>query len=119
MSEQPPDAGSPPPRRAKGPQPQYFDDPAIDQLHAALLALAAELSVAFDRIDAIERVLEDRGNLHRHEIDEFVVDAVGEAEREARRTVLVNRILRPFRDYRDTLAARAAKSEDPSADQGT
>ncbi len=31
-----------PPRRAKGHRPQVFDDPAIDQLHAAFVAMATE-----------------------------------------------------------------------------
>ena len=40
--------------RPKGHRPYYFDDPAIDQLHSAVLALAGELAVAFDRIDTLE-----------------------------------------------------------------
>ena len=51
-----------PPSRPKGQQPQYFDDPAIDQLHAALLISAIELSVAFDRI---ARGLSQRASLRR------------------------------------------------------
>ena len=39
----------PPPSRPKGRRPQLFADPAIDQLHAAFVALATELAVAFDR----------------------------------------------------------------------
>jgi len=34
-----------------------FDDPAIDQLHAAYVTLATELAVAFERIDTLERLL--------------------------------------------------------------
>ena len=73
------------PTRAKGPLPQYFDDPAIDQLHSALLALAAELSVAYDRIDTLERMLERKGTLSRAEIDRFEPDEPALQERAARR----------------------------------
>ena len=97
------------PTRAKGPLPQYFDDPAIDQLHSALLALAAELSVAYDRIDTLERMLERKGTLSRAEIDRFEPDEPALQERAARREALVARLLRPFRDYRDHLIARATK----------
>ncbi|MCW5572843.1 MAG: hypothetical protein KIT37_07415 [Steroidobacteraceae bacterium] len=97
------------PTRAKGHLPQYFDDPAIDQLHAALLALAAELSVAYDRIDTLERVLERSGKLSRGDLEAFEPDETAAAERAARREALVARLLRPFRDYRDHLIERAGK----------
>ncbi|MGE0581637.1 MAG: hypothetical protein AB7P31_05855 [Steroidobacteraceae bacterium] len=95
------------PTRAKGPLPQYFDDPAIDQLHAALLALAAELSVAYDRIDTLERLLERKGAVARRDIEAFEPDEAALHERAARREALVARLLRPFRDYRDHLVERA------------
>lgn len=97
------------PTRAKGPQPQYFDDPAIDQLHAALLALAAELSVAYDRIDTLERLLASKGALQRADIDRYEPDEAALRERAARREALVARLLRPFRDYREHLIERAKK----------
>lgn len=97
------------PTRAKGPLPQYFDDPAIDQLHAALLALAAELSVAYDRIDTLERLLERSGALQRAEIESFEPDEAAARERAARREALVARLLRPFREYRERLIERAGK----------
>ena len=95
------------PTRAKGPLPQYFDDPAVDQLHAALLALATELSVACDRLDTLERLLEKRGAMERAEIDRFEPDERAQQERAARREALVARLLRPFRDYRERLIERA------------
>lgn len=103
------------PARAKGHRPTYFDDPAIDQLHAAMLALAAELSVAYDRIDALERVLATRGAIDRAEIDGFQPDAAAAAERAERRATLVSRVLRPFREYREDLLDRArhAREHDP------
>ncbi len=97
------------PTRAKGPLPQYFDDPAIDQLHSALLALAAELSVAYDRIDTLERLLEQKGALARADIEHYEPDEASLRERAARREALVARLLRPFRDYREQLIERAGK----------
>jgi hypothetical protein len=97
------------PTRAKGHKPRYFDDPAIDQLHAALLALAAELSVASDRIDTLERLLERSGALQRSDIDSFEPDEAAARERAARRDALVARLLRPFREYREHLIERAGK----------
>lgn len=97
------------PTRAKGPLPQYFDDPAIDQLHSALLVLAAELSVAYDRIDTLERVLEHKHGLQRSDLESYEPDEAAAAERAARREALVARLLRPFREYRERLIERAEK----------
>jgi hypothetical protein len=103
------------PRRPKGRRPYYFDDPAVDQLYAAHLALATELSVALDRIDALERVLEKKGHLERAELEAFTPDEGAAQERSTRRANLVARILRPFVDYRDSLFARASEARDGNA----
>jgi hypothetical protein len=97
-----------PPDRPKGHRPHYFDDPAIDQLHAALLAMATELAVAFDRIDTLERLLETRLGVPRAEIEGYVADEAVAAQRAARHADIASRLLKPFRDYREDLFARAA-----------
>lgn len=107
-----------PPRRPRGHQPQYFDDPAIDQLHSALLALATELSVAFDRIDTLEQILEQRAGVARAEIDAFVPDDAAVARRTARRSDIAERLLRPFVDYRANLIERATHAVAASAEPG-
>jgi hypothetical protein len=106
----------PPPRRPKGHRPQVFSDPAIDQLHAAFVALATELSVAFDRIDTLERLLEQRSGVERAEIEGFQPDERAAADRAARRADVAERLLRPFRDFREDQIARAQHSEQRSAD---
>jgi hypothetical protein len=104
------------PRRPKGHRPYYFDDPAVDQLYAAHLALATELAVALDRLDALERVLERHGSLSRAEVEAFQPDEPAAAERAERRGALVERLLRPFVDYRESLFARAKQSRDHGTD---
>jgi hypothetical protein len=96
-----------PPERPKGHRPYYFDDPAIDQLHAAFIALATELSVAFDRIDTLERLIEERGDLSRADIDGYVAEGAVEEARAARRADLAKRLLKPFVDYREALFERS------------
>jgi hypothetical protein len=95
-----------PPDRPKGPRPVYFEDPAIDQLHAALLATVTELAVAFDRIDTLERLLESRLGVPRDQIDQFVVDEPTAAARAARHADLAARVLKPFVDYRSAIIER-------------
>jgi hypothetical protein len=99
-----------PPTTPKGHRPQVFDDPAVDQLHAAYVALATELAVAFERIDTLERLLEQHAGVSRTQIDEYRPDpAVAEA-RAVRRADLATRLLKPFRDFRED---RIARGEEP------
>ena len=103
-----------PPRRSKGHQPYFFDDPAIDQLHAAVLALTSELGVAFDRIDTLERLLERDEKFVRANIDKFVADPPAAEQRAARRADLIGRVLRPFVQYREDLLERARHTRQES-----
>lgn len=82
------------PRRASGERPYFFDDPAIDQLYAMFLALAGELAVAWDRIDALERLLVARGVLAAGEVRGFVPDEVAAGERAAQRRDMIERLFR-------------------------
>lgn len=95
-------------------RPQYFDDPAIDRLHTLCLALAAELSVAYDRIDALERLLEAKGLLQRAEVEQFAPDERVEGERAQRREAFLRRVLQTFSDQRDELVGGAKRGTDVS-----
>jgi hypothetical protein len=81
-------------RVARGKRPQYFSDPAIDKLLSMTLTLMEELSVTRDRLDTVERLLESRRVLERGKIESFAPDARATAERGARRTAYVDRVLR-------------------------
>ena len=47
-------------RTAKGTRPEFYEDAAIDQLFAIVTALTAEVSVAFEHIDTLERLLNSK-----------------------------------------------------------
>ncbi|MEY3712987.1 MAG: hypothetical protein RL321_607 [Pseudomonadota bacterium] len=96
----------PPPEFPKGHRPQVFADPAIDQLYDGYVTLGTELAVAFDRIDTLERILQERLGLSRAEIDDYKPSEAIEAERQTRRAELAQRLLRPFREFRDDRIAR-------------
>jgi hypothetical protein len=99
------------PRRASGERPYFFDDPAIDQLYAVLLALAGELSVAWDRIDALERLLVARDVLAPGEVAGFVPDEAATAERAARRRGTIERLFRVLTPEGTSLAPAADMPE--------
>ena len=82
------------PREAKGKRPQFFSDAGIDQLYSIALELSAELSVALDRIDTLERLLDERDVASLSEIHNFEPDDVAEAERADGRERYLQRIFR-------------------------
>ena len=91
------------PRKARGKRPRYFDDPAVDQMHAMILAMATEISVLFDRFDAIERILDQKGVFTRADLEAWQPDATAYAERKTKREALIRRILRSVSDERTAI----------------
>ena len=82
----------------RGQRPAFFDDPAIDQLMAVVMAMSAELSVVTDRVDTIERLLDTKGTLHRADIEAYRPDAAVHSERTERRNEYIARIFRVIRE---------------------
>jgi hypothetical protein len=102
--------------KPKGHRPYFFEDPAIDQLHMALLAVTQELAVARERIDTLERLLGARGHIARDAIETFQPDDQATAERASLRAELVERVLHPFVAYRESLFKAAEPPSDPAKD---
>lgn len=80
-------------RVAKGKRPQYFEDPATDKLLWMTVTLMEELSVARDRLDAVERLLDRKRLIARREIESFEGSPADEAERTAQRALFVDRVM--------------------------
>jgi hypothetical protein len=87
------------PRDPKGRRAQFYSDPAIDQLWAVVTALTAEVSVAFDRLDTLERLLERDGRATRASIEAFRPDETAAAERARRREELIQRVFQVLSQY--------------------
>jgi len=82
------------PKKAKGARPYFFEDANQDKILAMLMGLVGEVSVFADRVDSLERLLEEKGVLTREQISNYVPDAKVNAERDARRDVLLAQVLR-------------------------
>jgi hypothetical protein len=82
------------PRVAKGKRPQFFDDPAVDQMMTFVLELMTEVSVLHDRLDTVERLLAEKGTVRRGEVEAYRADDAVEAERAAWRQAFLKRVLR-------------------------
>ena len=82
------------PRVSKGKRPTFFADPGVDQLYSITLELAAELSVALDRIDTLEQLLDQKAMISLDEVERYRPDAEVEARRSARRDAYLQRVFR-------------------------
>lgn len=85
------------PRHTRGKRPHFFEDPAVDQLMSVVVAMAGELSVLYDRVDAMQRVMDEKGSLTREELENYQPDETAAAERQARRDTYLQRIFRIVR----------------------
>lgn len=89
-------------RRAKGKRPQFLDDPAVERVLAITVAVATELAVLRQRVDTIERLLEQRGGLSRQDIEQFD-DRQAHAERAQWQQEYVARIFRILQQDKEAL----------------
>lgn len=85
------------PRYSRGKRPQFFDDPAVDELLGIVLGLTQEVSVLRDRVDAVERLLDAKGTVTRAELEAYQPDAAAAAERAKVRADYVQRVFRVVR----------------------
>ncbi|MDX2143676.1 MAG: hypothetical protein SFV19_10000 [Rhodospirillaceae bacterium] len=83
---------------AKGKQPQFHDDRAIDQLMAMVTALTAEVSILRDRLDTHERIAEARKLFRKEDVETFQPAPAVVAERSAQRQRLLRKVFRVLKE---------------------
>jgi hypothetical protein len=98
-------------RVPKGPKPQYFADPATDKLLTMVLELIGELSVSRDRIDTLERMIEQAGLFKASDVDAYLPDETVNAARAERRARMLSRIFRASEKELDTIRDKVAEQE--------
>ncbi len=101
-------------RTIKGRRPQFFSDPAVDQLHGMVMAMATEMAVLYERIDTMERIAGAKGVMLREELEHYRPDAEVQQEREAWRQRFLGRL---FYLYREELDDRLGQESDAQYQQ--
>jgi len=81
-------------RRAKGKRPWFFNDPDVERVLSITMAIAMEHAVTRQRLDALERLLEQKGVFSRDELDCFQPAREVEAERTQWMKEYIARVLR-------------------------
>lgn len=93
-------------RTVKGRRPQFNDDPAIDNLHGMVMALAAELAVVHDRLDSVERIADAKGIMLKEELAKYSPTPEVHAEREQWRQQLLKRMFYVLREQVDDITQK-------------
>lgn len=82
-------------RKAKGKRPQYLETPEADRLLSMLMAVVGELSVTRERLDTVERLLEQHTSFKREEVETYAPDRDAGFERGLKTREYIARVMRP------------------------
>ncbi len=104
-------------RVAKGRKPQYFADPATDKLLSMVLALTQELSVARDRIDTLERLLDRAGVLDAQVVENYLPTVEEAAARSTLRAAMIRRVFRAAEKEAQDLERDGAAAQTPNVQE--
>ena len=104
--------------RAKGKRPNYFDDPDKENMLSMIVALLAEMSVMRERLDTVERLLEQKDTISREDIETFSPDEQASYERGMLNKELIARVMRGPTQAMDALAVAEPSVEQISEELG-
>lgn len=90
-------------KRARGQRPQYFADPSIDRVLSITMALAGEVAVMRDRMDSMERLLQETGALDLEKLNGYRPSPEVQSEREAWRDNFLDVVLRSVHQEAEAL----------------
>lgn len=89
----------------------FFDDQMVDVVLNALTGLASELSVVQERLDTVERVLDENGVATRALIEGYEPDKAAAAERMGARMAILQATLDPFKAHFAKLGEDESEAE--------
>jgi predicted nucleic acid-binding Zn-ribbon protein len=89
--------------KPKGERPFFFDDPAVERVLSITMAVAGELAVMRERLDTIERLLDEQGVVRQEDVEQFEPDADAAEERQEWHAKYIARILRILQQDREEI----------------
>ena len=100
----------------RGKRPDFLGDPDKERLLSMVLALTGEVSVLRERLDTVERLLEERGTLKREAIEAYRPDADAGRERGAMIRAFIARVLRGPQQMMEAMTRDERPLEEVSRD---
>ena len=98
--------------KAKGKRPYFFEDRDVERLSAIVTTLVQEVAVMRERLDTVERLLEQQGVVRREDIEKFEPSKIEADERGAWTQEYLTRIFRILQQEREALQADDQLSEE-------
>lgn len=89
--------------KAKGKRPDYFADEMSENHFSITMALIAELAVARERNDTLERLLVSKGVLSKDEIENYLPDEQASQQRQLAQVEYSTRIFRSLQQQLERL----------------
>ena len=99
--------------KPRGKRPFFLDNPDVEKVLAVTMAVAQELAVLRERVDTIERVLEEKGTLTRDDIECFGPTDAALDERGRWHQEYLARILRIYQQEIEGLQ----RKDEPSSEE--
>ena len=90
--------------KTAGKRPYFFKDPDVERVLNITMAVAGELAVARERIDTLERLLQQKNVLGPNDVEDYRPDETVTQERMAWHKKYIARILRIVQQEIDALA---------------
>ena len=90
-----------------GKRPTYFSDPDVDRVLGIVMAMAGEVAVTAERLDTLERMLDQKGLLSLDELADYRPDQAVLGERMAWHQAFVARLLRVVEQELEATRAKA------------
>lgn len=89
--------------KAAGKRPWFFTDPDVERVMTITMAVAGEVAVLRQRLDTVERLLDEKGSITRSDIEEYTPDKNAADERGLWMEEYISRILRVMQQEREAL----------------
>ncbi len=91
--------------KPKGARPYFFEDPAVERVMNITMAIGMELAVMRERMDSIERLLDEKGVVSREDINSYTPkNKQIETERQQWHSEYISRILRIIQQEMEQMA---------------
>lgn len=89
--------------KPKGKRPAYFKDTMAENHFSITMSVVAELAVARERIDSLERVLISKGLLSEDELEDFIPDEQAAQDRQLAQLEYSMRIFRSMQQHLENI----------------
>ena len=93
--------------RARGKRPYFFKDPDVERVLNIAMVIAMEHAVTHQRLDALERLIEQKGLLSREELEQFQPDPSAEQQRSVWMKEYIARVLRIVQQETEAIGSGA------------